>query len=149
MSNGLYTGNNDLPTMTRSDYVQEYSELTEYYEHQRQEEKKYLPFYIILTAIVIGFIIYCVITKSVVGICILWVLMTPFNYRHRHFLRHSGLSRKEITDSAIVVMFSFTFPLGSYIIRINQINNKEKQKIQELEEKKEFCISIGTYDAEK
>lgn len=147
MSNGLYDTNNELPTMTRSEYVEEYSELTTYYEQQKQEEKKYLPLYIVITVIAIAVIIYCICDKNIVGIFILWVLMVPLNYRR--FLRRSGFSWKEITQSAIVTMFFFAFPLGSYINRIRQIDKKEKQKIQELEERKAFCISIDAYDVEK
>lgn len=147
MSNGLYNGNNKLPTMTRSEYVDEYSELTAYYEQQRQEEKRYLPIYIAITIVAIAVIIYCVLAQNIVGIFILWVLTAPLNYRR--FLRRSGLSWKEITQSAMVTTLLFAFPLGSYINRIKQINKKEKQKIQALEDKKAFCISIGTYDVEK
>ena len=147
MSNGLYNGNNNFPTMTRSEYVDEYSELTTYYEQQKQEEKKYLPFYIAITVVAIAVIIYCICAQNIVGIFILWVLMAPLNYRR--FLRRSGFSWKEITRSAMVTMFLFAFPLGSYINRIKQIDKKEKQKIQELEDRKAFCISIGTYDVEK
>lgn len=147
MSNGLYSNNSGLPTMTRSEYVEEYSELIAYYEQQKQEEKKYLPFYIAITIVAVAVIIYCICAQNIVGIFILWVLMAPLNYRR--FLRRSGFSWKEITQSAMLTMLLFAFPLGSYLNRIRQINKKEKQKIQELEEKKAFCISIGTYNAEK
>ena len=46
MNNGLYNGDNELPTMTRSEYVDEYNDIIKYYEQLRTEEKKFLPFYI-------------------------------------------------------------------------------------------------------
>lgn len=148
MSNGLYTSNSDLSTMTRSEYIEEYSELTEYYEKKRQEEKKFLPFYIVATLTAVVLIIYCICTKNVVGILIMGLFVVPFNRRHRRFLRHSGLTTEEISKSTGLLFF-FAFPLIGYFVRTNQINNKEKELLQELEDKKAFCISIGTYDAEK
>lgn len=148
MSNGLYNGNNELPTMTRSEYVDEYNDIIKYYEQLRVDEKKFLPVYIAITLIVVAFIIYCICTKSVIGIFIMGLFIAPFSYRHRRFLRHSGLTTKEISKVASL-LFSFPFPLIGYVIRANKINNKEKELLQELEDKKAFCISIGTYDVEK
>ncbi len=148
MSNGLYSNNDGLPTMTRSEYVEEYNDIIKYYEQLRMEEKKFLPFYIIATLIVVVLIIYCICTKSVVGILIMGLFVVPFNRRHRRFLRHSGLTTEEISKSTGLLFF-FAFPLIGYVVRTNQINNKEKELLQELEDKKAFCISIGTYDAEK
>lgn len=148
MSNGLYNGDNELPTMTRSEYVDEYNDIIKYYEQLRTEEKKFLPFYIVVTLIAVTFIIYCICAKSVIGIFIMWLFMAPFSYRHRRFLRHSGLTTKEISKGASLLFF-FAFPLIGYVVRANQINNKEKELLQELEDKKVLCISIGTYDVEK
>ena len=148
MSNGLYNGNNKLLTMTRSEYVEEYNDIIKYYEQLRVEEKKFLPFYIVITLIAIAVIVYCICTKNVVGIFIMGLFMVPFSNRHRRFLRRSGLTTNEILKSAGFLLF-FAFPLIGYVVRANQINNKEKELLQELEDKKAFCISIGTYDVEK
>ena len=148
MSNGLYNGNNELPKMTRSEYVEEYNDIIKYYEQLRAEEKKFLPFYMAATLIAVVFIIYCICTKNVVGIFIMGLFMLPFNHRHRRFLRHSGLTTKEIWEVA-GLLFSFVFPLIGYAVRVNRINNKEKEILQKLEDEKAFCISIGTYDVEK
>lgn len=138
----------EVPSMTRSEYVDEYGEITDYYEKQRAKEKKFLPIYIIIAVLCIGLILYWIFTKNIVGMFVMFILTAPFSYRCRRFYRHFGLSTRDIAKGASV-LFLYLFPLGSYIIRIEQLNNAEEKQIQELEEKKALCISLGTYDVEE
>lgn len=133
MSNGLYTGNNDLPTMTRSEYIAEYHDITTYFDEEKARIKKTFPFFLILA--IINVVIEIIIVVALIPI----VFDDPFiNYRER---------------TLAVIMLSapcvLSFPLGSLIIRKKQIKNKEKDRLDDLENRKKICMDFGTYDAEK
>ena len=137
----------EVSQMTRSEYVDEYGEILEYYKKQRAEEKKLLPVYIVVALLGLLFIAYGVYTKNPIFLFVMFIFTAPFNVRNRRFLRRCGLSTKDIATSASTVLF-FLFPIGSYFNRIKQIKHVEQKQIQDLEDKKKLCIDIGTYDAE-
>ena len=138
----------EVPHMTRSEYVDEYGEIIDYYQKQREEEKKFLPLHIVVAVLSIGVILYCIFTKSIVGMFILLLLFAPFTHKSQRFYRRYGLSIKERIKISSLSFF-FLFPLGSYFARIKQIDDTEKKQIQDLEDRKKLCIEIGTYNAEE
>ena len=138
----------EVPQMTRSEYIDEYGEIIEYYKKQREEEKKFLPFHIIVAVLSIGVILYCIFTKNIVGIFIMFLLVAPFSYKNRRFYRMNGVSTRDLAKCASLLFF-FLFPLGSYFARIKQLDNAESKQIQDLEDRKNLCIEIGTYNAEE
>lgn len=133
MSNELYSNNSDFPTMTRSEYIAEYYEITTYFDEEKLRIKKTFPFFLIL-AIVNVIIVICLIAVGVP-----WIINSSF----RHY-------RKTETLLAMV-LFScvLSFPLGSLMIRMKQIKKKEQDRLADLENRKKICIDIGTYDTEK
>lgn len=133
MSNGLYSNNSGLPTMTRSEYIAEYHDITTYFDEEKARIKKTFPFFLILA--IINVVIEIIIVVALIPI----VFDDPFiNYRER---------------TLAVIMLSapcvLSFPLGSLIIRKKQIKNKEKDRLDDLENRKKICMDFGTYDAEK
>lgn len=133
MSNGLYTGNSGLPTMTRSEYLAEYHDITTYFAEEKARIKKTFPFFLIPA------IFNVIIEIAMVIILIPIVFDDPFiNYRERTLAL--------IMLSAPCVL---SLPLGSLIIRKKQIKKKEQERLNDLENRKKICIDIGTYDAEK
>ena len=138
----------EVPQMTRSEYVDEYGEILEYYKKQRAEEKKLLPVYIVVMVLGLLFIVHGIYTKNPVFLFVMFILTAPFNVRNRRYYRRCGLSTKDIVKGASSVLF-FLFPIGSYVNRIRQINNAEHKQIQDLEDRKNLCIEIGTYNAEE
>lgn len=138
----------EVPQMTRSEYVDEYGEILEYYKKQRAEEKKLLPVYIIVMVLGLLFIVYGICTKNPVFLFVIFILTAPFNVRNRRYYRRCGLSMKDVAKAASLPFF-FLFPIGSYFARLKQIDNAEKKQIQDLEDRKNLCIEIGTYNAEE
>ena len=133
MSNGFYTGNNDLPTMTRSEYIAEYHDITTYFDEEKARIKKTFPFFLALS--IVNVIVEIVMVIALIPI----ILDDPFiNYRER---------------TLAVIMLSapcvLSFPLGSLIIRKKQIKKKEQERFDDLENRKKICMDFGTYDAEK
>ena len=133
MSNGFYTGNNDLPTMTRSEYIAEYHDITTYFDEEKARIKKTFPFFLALS--IVNVIVEIVMVIALIPI----ILDDPFiNYRER---------------TLAVIMLSapcvLSFPLGSLIIRKKQIKKKEQERLDDLENRKKICMDFGTYDAEK
>lgn len=138
----------EIPQMTRSEYVDEYGEILEYYKKQRAEEKKLLPVYIAVMVLGLLFIVHGIYTKNPVFLFVMFILTAPFNVRNRRYYRRYGLSMRDLAKTASLPFF-FLFPLGSYIARIKQIDNAEQKQLQDLEDRKALCISVGTYDAEE
>ena len=134
MSNGLYSNNSGLPTMTRSEYIAEYHDITTYFDEEKARIKKTFPFFLILAIVNIVFLI-----GSGIGLFpSLWSL----------YLISSSFG-EEAAKWVIALPYLLCFPLCSLIIRKVQIRKKEKQRLDELEHRKKICIDIGTYDAEK
>ena len=99
----------EVPQMTRSEYVDEYGEIIDYYQKQREEEKKFLPLHIVVAVLSIGVILYCIFTKSIVGMFILLLLFAPFTHKSQRFYRRYGLSIKErIKISSLSFFFLFS-----------------------------------------
>ena len=133
MSNGLYSNNSGLPTMTRSEYLAEYHEITTYFDKEKARIKKTFPFFLALS------IVNVIVEIVMVIVLIPIILDDPFiNYRER---------------TLAVIMLSapcvLSFPLGSLIIRTKQIKKKEQERLDDLENRKKVCMDFGTYDAEK
>ncbi len=133
MSNGLYNGNNELPQMTRSEYVKEYTEITTYFDEEKERIKKTFPFFLILT------ILNVIIEIGVIVLLIPIVFDDPF------------ISYRERTLAAIMLLAPcvLSLPLGSLVIRKKQIRKKENDRLADLENRKKICMDIGTYDVEK
>lgn len=134
MSNGLYNGNNELPQMTRSEYLAEYHEITTYFDKEKTRIKKTFPFFLILA---IAYIIYLILSDS--GF-VPEIPLTPLWY-------------SDDKRAFIIACFWFKYipfmPLGSLIIRMKQIKAKEESRLADLENRKKICMDIGTYDVEK
>ncbi|MBQ5678041.1 MAG: hypothetical protein IIV47_04165 [Clostridia bacterium] len=134
MSNGLYNGNNELPQMTRSGYVKEYTEITTYFDEEKARIKKTFPFFL---AIAVVYIVYLILSDS--GF-VPEIPLYPLLYA-------------ENKKAFILLCFWFKYipllPLGSLIIRKRQIRKKENQRLADLENRKKLCMDIGTYDVEK
>lgn len=134
MSNGLYSNNSGLPTMTRSEYIAEYHEITTYFDKEKIRIKKTFPFFL---AIAIVYIVYLILSDS--GL-VPEIPLYPLLYA-------------EDKKTFILLCFWFKYipllPLGSLIIRKRQIRKKENERLAELENRKKICMDIGTYDVEK
>ena len=134
MSNGLYSNNNGLPTMTRSEYIAEYHDITTYFDKEKLRIKKTFPFFL---AIAIAYIIYLFLSES--GFIPQIPLMLLLNAEDKWGLIHLCFWLKYLP----------VMPLGSLIIRKKQIRKKENQRLADLENRKKICMDIGTYDVEK
>lgn len=133
MSNGLYSNNSGLPTMTRSEYIAEYHDITTYFDKEKIRIKKSFPFFLILAIVNICFLI-----GSGIG-------LFP-SFSTLYFVSAYG---EEAVEWVIALPYLLCFPLCSLIIRKIQIRKKEKDRLADLEHRKKICIDIGTYDAEK
>ncbi len=134
MSNGLYTSNNELPTMTRSQYIEEYQEITTYFDKEKIRIKKTFPFFLVIA---VAYIVYLVLSDS--GL-VPEIPLYPLLYA-------------EDKKAFVLLCFWFKYipvlPLGSLIIRKRQIRKKENDRLADLENRKKICMDIGTYDVEK
>ena len=133
MSNGLYSNNSEIPTMARSEYVKEYTEITTYFDEEKVRIKKTFPFFLILT------ILNVIIEIGVIVLLIPIVFDDPF------------ISYRERTLAAIMLFVPcvLSLPFGSLVIRKKQIRKKENDRLADLENRKKICMDIGTYDVEK
>ncbi len=142
MSNGLYSGNNQLPKMTRKEYLKEYAEITEYYEKLRKEESKYMPICVAMAIVNIALLIYLFCVKNILGVIVVGALNGSWKYRR--FLRRMGYDSN--LKTTVTMLLTLMFPLGGLLNRKKAINEKEQERLKELEDKKALCISLGTYD---
>ena len=134
MSNGLYSNNSGLPTMTRSEYIAEYHEITTYFDKEKIRIKKTFPFFLILAIINIVYL-------AGSGIGFFPSLTTLY------FI--SSTYGDEAVKWIIAIPYLLCFPLCSLIIRKRQIRKKENERLADLENRKKICMDIGTYDVEK
>ena len=131
MSNGLYSNNSVFPTMTRSEYIAEYNEITTYFDKEKLRIKKTFPFFLILA------ILNVIIEIVMIFLLIPVVFNDPFiNYR-----------KEALVTFMLLGPCILSLPLGSLIIRMKQIKKKEQERLNNLESRKSDCISFGTYDA--
>lgn len=140
-----YTGNNELPQMTRSEYIKEYTKITEYYEKLRKEDKKCYPISIIMAIVNVALLIYFICVKNVVGVIVVGALNGSLRYRRIIRRMMYGDNLKTTVMSMLVLMF----PLSSLLSRKEIIDKKEQEMLQRLEDKKQFCIEIGTYNVDE
>lgn len=134
MSNGLYSNNGGLPTMTRSEYIAEYHDITTYFDKEKARIKKTFPFFLILSII-------NVIIEIFVAIDLIPKILADVRFAYLH--------REGEIWGAFVLPCILSFPLGSLIIRMKQIKKKEQERLDDLENRKRICMDFGTYDAEK
>ena len=133
MNGGFYVNNGELPTMTRSEYIAEYYEITTYFDEEKVRIKKNFPFFLILA------IINVIIEILTIVLLIPIVFDDPFiNYR-----------KEALAAFMLLGPCVLSLPLGSLIIRKIQIRKKEKHRFAELENRKKICVELGTYDVEK
>lgn len=132
MSNGLYSNNSGLPTMTRSEYLAEYHDITTYFDKEKIRIKKTFPFFLVLA------IVNVVVAIGLIVVGIPWVI----NSSYHHYRKIESLV------FAVALSCVLSFPLGSLIIRMKQIKKKEQERFDDLESRRSACIDFGTYDAD-
>lgn len=123
----------EVPQMTRSEYIAEYTDITTYFEQEKKTLKKLLPFCIILSVINI------IVEISLIIVVIPMVL-------DNNFISHRERERAFILLAMPCIL---SFPLASVMTRMKQIKKKENERLQDLEDRKNLCIEIGTYNAEE
>ncbi len=123
----------EVPRMTRSEYVAEYHDITTYFDKEKKNLKKLLPFCIVLT--IINIIVE-------IGLLIEVVPMVLDN----NFISYRDRERAIILLALPCIL---SFPLASVMTRMKQIKKKENERLKDLEDRKALCISVGTYDAEE
>ncbi len=123
----------EVPQMTRSEYIAEYTDITTYFEQEKKTLKKLLPFCITLSVI-----------NVIVEIILLNIVVPAI-------LDNNFITHRERENAFIVLAMPcvLSFPLVSIIVRMKQIKNKENERLQDLEDRKNLCIEIGTYNAEE
>lgn len=123
----------EVPQMTRSEYIAEYTDITTYFEQEKKTLKKLLPFCITLSVI-----------NVIVEIILLNIVVPAI-------LDNNFITHRERENAFIVLAIPcvLSFPLVSIIVRMKQIKNKENERLQDLEDRKNLCIEIGTYNAEE
>lgn len=123
----------EVPQMTRSEYIAEYTDITTYFEQEKKTLKKLLPF--------------CV-TLSVINVIVEIILL---NIVVPAILDNNFITHRERENAFIVLAIPcvLSFPLVSIIVRMEQIKNKENERLKDLEDRKNICIEIGTYKAEE
>lgn len=124
----------EIPTMTRSQYIEEYTEITEWAEKERKTIKKFEPICKIV-AIVWVIIIFIAFIN---GVDVIWY----------NFWFHLSYGRDAVL-ALMSIPFIPTFPYVSILIRLKRIKKKEDEKIKDLDFRKGLCISMGTYKAEE
>ena len=123
----------EVPQMTRSEYIAEYTDITTYFEQEKKTLKKLLPFCITLSVI-----------NVIVEIILLNIVVPAI-------LDNNFITHRERENAFIVLAIPcvLSFPLVSIIVRMKQIKNKDNERLQDLEDRKNLCIEIGTYKAEE
>ena len=123
----------EVPQMTRSEYIAEYTDITTYFEQEKKTLKRLLPF--------------CV-TLSVINVIVEIILL---NIVVPAILDNNFITHRERENAFIVLAMPcvLSFPLVSIKTRFKQIKKKENERLQDLEDRKNLCIEIGTYKAEE
>ena len=133
MSKGIYSDNSGPYTMTRSEYLAEYHEITTYFDEEKIRIKKTFPFFLIL-----------VILNAIIEIAIFfWLIPGVFNDPFINYRKEALVAFMLLGPCVLSI------PLGSLIIRMKQIKKKEQERLADLEKRKKSCIDFGTYDVEK
>ena len=123
----------EVPQMTRAEYLKEYADIIEHFDEEKKTLKRLLPF--------------CV-TLSVINVIVEIILL---NIVVPAILDNNFITHRERENAFIVLAMPcvLSFPLVSIIVRMKQIKNKENERLQDLEDRKNLCIEIGTYKAEE
>lgn len=127
-------GYREVPQMTRSEYIAEYHDIITHFDDEKKQLKKLLPFAIIVATI-----------------CVIVIILLTFsgnnvlNYNWRvHF--YFG---QETAMFYFLIPLMPTFPFIALLKRFRQIKKKENERLQDLEDRKNLCIEIGTYNSEE
>lgn len=123
--------------MTRSQYIEEYHEIITYFDKEKKNLKKLLPFCVILSIINV---------LVIVGLMVVIISIMHDNMYDNQFISHR--ERERIAFS-LVMPCILSFPLASVMTRMKQIKNKENERLKDLEDRKTLCIEMGTYNAEE
>lgn len=123
----------EVPQMTRSEYLKEYADIIEHFDEEKKTLKRLLPF--------------CV-TLSVINVIVEIILL---NIVVPAILDNNFITHRERENAFIVLAMPcvLSFPLVSIKTRFKQIKKKENERLQDLEDRKNLCIEIGTYKAEE
>ena len=123
----------EVPHMTRSEYLKEYADIIEHFDEEKKTLKRLLPF--------------CV-TLSVINVIVEIILL---NIVVPAILDNNFITHRERENAFIVLAMPcvLSFPLVSIKTRFKQIKKKENERLQDLEDRKNLCIEIGTYKAEE
>ena len=127
----------EVSQMTRSEYLKEYADIIEHFDEEKKTLKKLLPFCIILSVINI---------LVVIGLII---IVVPIIYDNLMDNDYINLREIERIITSLVMPCVLSFPLVSIKTRFKQIKKKENERLQDLEDRKNLCIEIGTYNAEE
>lgn len=123
----------EVPQMTRAEYLKEYADIIEHFDEEKKTLKRLLPF--------------CV-TLSVINVIVEIILL---NIVVPAILDNNFITHRERENAFIVLAMPcvLSFPLVSIKTRFKQIKKKENERLQDLEDRKNLCIEIGTYKAEE
>lgn len=142
----------EVPQMTRSEYIKEYTEITEHFEQERKREQKFLPLYIVFAILNITLIVYLFISNYFTAALVLLALNGGTISMRRHSFSKRGPTQsvvKRIKTGWMMTFGMVVFPLGSLFNRIKQLDKAEKRLIDNLEERKTQCMLLNTYNAEE
>lgn len=142
----------EVPQMTRSEYVKEYTEITAHFEKERVKERKFLPLYIVFAILNIALIVYLLVSNYFTALLVVSALNggTLLLGRSRFSRRTTYHSYGKRVKAGWMMTFGMiVFPLGSLFNRIKQLDKAEKRLIDDLEERKKQCIMLNTYSAEE
>ena len=142
----------EIPRMTRSEYVKEYTEITTYFEKERVKERKFLPLYIVFAILNIALIVYLLVSNYFTALLVVSALNggTLFLGRSRFSRRTRYYNYGKRVKAGWMMTFGMVvFPLGSLLNRVKQLNEAEKRMLDDLEERKRQCIMLNTYNAEE
>lgn len=127
----------EVPRMTRSEYIAEYHDITTHFDEEKKTLKKLLPFCVVLSIINV---------LVVIGLIVVIVPIMYDNMYDNQFISHREIERIAFS---LVMPCVLSFPLASVMTRVKQIKKKENERLKDLEDKKQLCIEIGTYNAEE
>ncbi len=124
----------EVPQMTRSEYIAEYHDITTHFDEEKKEIKKVFPIAIIMAVI-------CVVVLFL-------LFLSGNNILHYNWRIHFYLGQETAIFYFILPLIP-TFPFLAMLKRFKKIKNKENERLKDLEDRKNLCIEIGTYNAEE
>ena len=142
----------EVPQMTRSEYIKEYTDIIEHFEQERIKEQKFLPLYIVFAIFNIALIVYLFISNYFTAILVFLALNGGALSMRRHTFSKRGPTQSAVKRMKTGWMVTFgmvVFPLGSLFNRIKQLDKAEKRLLNDLEERKKQCMMLNTYNAEE